>query len=52
MAAVASFGISPSEFWSLHPQEIWWIIESKQPELFQEPQRTRLLRLLEQGFDG
>jgi hypothetical protein len=52
MTAITSFGLSPSEFWSLHPQEFWWIVESKAPHLFEEPQRKRLLRLLEEGFNN
>lgn len=50
MAAVSSFGISPSEFWGMHPQEFWWIAEAKAPHAFQVPQRKRLLDLLENGF--
>jgi hypothetical protein len=40
----------PSEFWKLHPDEFWWLAQMKNPEAFQEPQRARLLRLLEEGF--
>jgi hypothetical protein len=52
IAAVNSFSISPSEFWGMHPTEFWWLAEAKAPHAFQEPQRKRLLRLLENGFDG
>jgi hypothetical protein len=34
----------------MHPQEFWWIAQAKAPEAFKEPQRKRLLRLLENGF--
>lgn len=52
MAAVNSFGITPSEFWGMHPKEFWWVAEAKIPKAFEEPQRKRLLRLLENGWDG
>jgi hypothetical protein len=52
MTAIASFGLSPSEFWALHPTEFWWIAEAKAPHAFQEPQRKRLLNLLEKGWNG
>nr|AKH46255.1 hypothetical protein [uncultured marine virus] len=50
MTAVGSWGISPSEFWAMSPEEFWWIAEQKNPQAFQEPERERLLRLLENGF--
>lgn len=30
-AAVGSWGISPRDFWSLHPDEFWWISAAKKP---------------------
>jgi hypothetical protein len=50
MVCVSSFGIQPSDFWNMDPAEVWWLIEAKSPHLFEEPQRKRLLRLLENGF--
>jgi hypothetical protein len=43
-------GLAPSEFWRMHPVEFWWYAKAKHPDLFEEPQRDRLLRLLEEGF--
>lgn len=50
MVAVTTFGIAPSEFWGMNPQEFWWVAEGRAPHAFQEPQSKRLLRLLENGF--
>lgn len=50
MTAVGIWGISPSDFWQMTPQEFWWIAEQKNPDAFKEPQRVRLLKLLENGF--
>jgi hypothetical protein len=36
----------------MHPDEFWWLAEMKNPEVFQEPQRVRLLRLLERGLNS
>ena len=52
ITAVSNFGIAPSEFWGMHPQEFWWLAEAKVPDAFKEPQRKRLLRLLEKGWNG
>ena len=52
MTAVHGFGMAPSEFWGLDPKEFWWIVEARAPHLFEEPQRKRLLRLLEEGFSN
>jgi len=51
MVAINQFGIAPSEFWKLSPQEFWWIAEAKCPEAFQPSQRDRLLNLLDKGFE-
>jgi len=23
--------VGPSEFWRMHPQEVWWLVEAKMP---------------------
>ncbi|MGE0602233.1 MAG: phage tail assembly chaperone [Xanthobacteraceae bacterium] len=28
---MGGFGLSPSEFWRLHPTEFWWLVDSRKP---------------------
>lgn len=28
---VGAFGIQPSEFWDMSPEEFWWVFEFKRP---------------------
>lgn len=44
MGAVGAGWVSPSEFWRLHPEEFWWLYESKMPP----PPEDRWARLYAQ----
>ncbi|MES2182868.1 MAG: hypothetical protein V4493_12320 [Pseudomonadota bacterium] len=50
---MGTFGVAPSEFWRMHPEELWWFVEAKIPAEFDENQTDwdALLELLESASE-
>jgi len=49
--------VSPSDFWKMHPDELWWLYQSKMPTLKKPDQLTEseydaLYELMKSAQDG